>query len=164
MAVKSPNLDQLRRVAESLGMTMSDAELASYHALMQGNVAAYEAIDLMADYVPAVTYPRTPGYRPEGEENRYNAWYVKSEIKGAATGKLAGKRVAVKDNVCVAGVPMMNGASILEGYTPDVDATDSTTTNDNNSENNDYSVFHNGFTLPPLINNSKIENVLEFFS
>jgi amidase len=36
---------------------------------------------------------------------------------------LAGKRLAIKDNVCVAGVPMMNGASILEGYVPDQDAT-----------------------------------------
>ena len=31
--------------------------------------------------------------------------------------------MALKDNVCVAGVPMMNGASTLEGYMPDVDAT-----------------------------------------
>ena len=37
--------------------------------------------------------------------------------------KLAGKRVAIKDNICVAGVPMMNGASVLEGYVPDIDAT-----------------------------------------
>ena len=29
----------------------------------------------------------------------------------------------LKDNVCVAGVPMMNGASTLEGYVPEVDAT-----------------------------------------
>ena len=29
----------------------------------------------------------------------------------------------LKDNICLAGVPMMNGASTLEGYTPDVDAT-----------------------------------------
>jgi amidase len=123
MAVKSPNLDQLRTIAESLGMTMSDADLASYHGLMQGNVAAYELIEQMPDYLPEVKYPRTPGYRPSGEENRYNAWYVKSTIKGAARGKLAGKTVVLKDNVCVAGMPMMNGASILEGYTPDVDAT-----------------------------------------
>jgi amidase len=123
MAVKSPNLQQLRSVAESLGMSMSDAELASYHGLMQGNVAAYELIDAMPDYVPEVKYPRTPGYKPQGEENKYNAWYVKSTIKGATKGKLAGKTVVLKDNVCVAGMPMMNGASILEGYTPDVDAT-----------------------------------------
>ena len=31
--------------------------------------------------------------------------------------------MAVKDNTCVAGVPMMNGSLILEGFVPDVDAT-----------------------------------------
>src|SRR4029077_1806297 len=37
--------------------------------------------------------------------------------------KLAGRRVALKDNICLAGVPMMIGADILEGYVPEVDAT-----------------------------------------
>ena len=123
MAVRRPTLDQLRGVAEDLGMHMSDAELKSYDGLLQANYLAYDAVDAMADYVPAVKYPRTPGYRPEGEENKFNAWYVKTEIKGATGGKLAGKKIAIKDNVCVAGVPMMNGASTLEGYVPDTDAT-----------------------------------------
>src|ERR1700726_108030 len=123
MAVRRPTLDQLRSVAEDLGMTMGDEELKSYDALMQGNYAAYDIVDAMPDYVPAVKYPRTPGYRPEGEENKYNAWYVKTTIKGAPSGKLTGKTVVLKDNVCLAGVPMMNGASTLEGYTPDLDAT-----------------------------------------
>ncbi|MGH7087913.1 MAG: amidase, partial [Stellaceae bacterium] len=47
----------------------------------------------------------------------------RSVIKGAPGGKLAGKTIALKDNICVAGVPMMNGAATLEGYVPDVDAT-----------------------------------------
>ena len=68
-------------------------------------------------------YPRTPGYQPRSEENQYNAWYVKTEIKGAAQGKLQGKTVVLKDNVMLAGVPMMNGSSLLEGYVPDMDAT-----------------------------------------
>ena len=76
MAVRRPTLEQLRSVAEDLGMHMGEAELKSYDALMQGNYAAYDAVDAMPDYVPAVKYPRTPGYRPEGEENKYNAWYV----------------------------------------------------------------------------------------
>jgi amidase len=38
-------------------------------------------------------------------------------------GKLAEKTVVLKDNVMLAGVPMMNGASTLEGYVPEVDAT-----------------------------------------
>ena len=123
MSVRRPTLEQLRSVAEDLGMHMGDAELKSYNELLQGNFAAYDVVDAMADYLPEVKYPRTPGYRPEGEENKHNAWYVKTTIKGAASGKLAGKTVALKDNICLAGVPMMNGASTLEGYVPDIDAT-----------------------------------------
>lgn len=123
MTVKRPTAEQLRAVAEDLGMTMSDEDIASYLALMQPNFLAYDAIEAMPDYLPAVKYPRTPGYRPEGEENKYNAWYVKTVVKGAPSGPLAGKTVVLKDNVCLAGVPMMNGASTLEGYTPDIDAT-----------------------------------------
>src|SRR3979411_705949 len=123
MAVRRPHLDHMRSEAEDLGMTMGDEELKSYDALMQGNYAAYDIVDAMPDYVPAVKYPRTPGYRPEGEENKYNAWYVKTTIKGASSGKLAGKTIALKDNVSLAGVPMMNGRSRTEGCTPDTDAT-----------------------------------------
>ena len=123
MTVKRPTAEQLRAVAEDLGMAMSDADIASYLAIMQSNFAAYDVIAAMPDYLPTVKYPRTPGYKPEGEENKYNAWYVKTTVRGASAGKLAGKTVVLKDNVCLAGVPMMNGASTLEGYTPDIDAT-----------------------------------------
>ncbi len=49
--------------------------------------------------------------------------YWKCSIKGAESGKLAGRRVVIKDNVCVAGVPMMDGSRVLEGYVPEQDAT-----------------------------------------
>jgi amidase len=123
MTIKRATLDQLKSVAEDLGIPLSDERAAEFLALMQGSFDAYDVIEAMPDFKPAVKYPRTPGYRPEGDENKYNAWYVKTTIKGASGGKLAGKTVVVKDNVCVAGVPMMNGASTLEGYTPDLDAT-----------------------------------------
>ena len=48
---------------------------------------------------------------------------MKTEVRGAAHGPLSGKRIVLKDNICLAGVPMMNGASTLEGYVPDIDAT-----------------------------------------
>ena len=44
------------------------------------------------------------------------------EIQGATSGKLAGKRVGIKDNIAVAGVPMGNGCHAFEGFTPDFDA------------------------------------------
>jgi amidase len=36
---------------------------------------------------------------------------------------MAGRRIAVKDNIAVAGVPMMNGSAVLEGFVPRQDAT-----------------------------------------
>ena len=120
--VKLPSVETLREVAAELGMTMSEDELAQHQAALSGSFAAYNLLDQMPDEVPEVRYPRTPGRRPVGEENKYNAWYVKSTVEGAASGKLKGKKIVLKDNICLAGVPMMNGASTLEGYVPDIDA------------------------------------------
>lgn len=123
MTIKRMSLAQLKTIGDDLGIPLSDDRAAEFLALMQGNFDAYDLLEAMPDEKPVVKYPRTPGYRPQGEENKYNAWYVKSTVKGAPSGKLAGKTVVVKDNVCLAGVPMMNGSSTLEGYTPDIDAT-----------------------------------------
>lgn len=123
MTVKRATLAELKAIADDLAIPLTDERAAEFLALMQGNFDAYDLLEAMPDEKPIVKYPRTPGYRPEGEENRYNAWYVKTTVKGASSGKLAGKTVALKDNVCLAGVPMMNGASTLEGYVPDIDAT-----------------------------------------
>jgi amidase len=123
MSVKRPTLAQLKAIAKDFGMNLPDERLAEFLAQMEGPFRRYDELDAMPDNVPSVSYPRTAGYRPSAEENPYNAWYVKTDIRGAPRGPLAGKTVAIKDNVCVAGVPMMNGSSTLKGYTPDVDAT-----------------------------------------
>ncbi|MBI1736968.1 MAG: amidase [Candidatus Rokubacteria bacterium] len=123
MAVQMPSPEQMQDIARRCGLSLSTADLESFRQLFAGSIGAYNAVDAMPDEVPAVKYPRTPGYRPGPDENRHNAWYRKTSVKGAASGKLAGKRVALKDNTMLAGVPMMNGASTLEGYVPDFDAT-----------------------------------------
>lgn len=122
-SVKRPTLDQLKSIVSGLHMSMSDREVAEYLEVLEGTFQSYDRVAAMPDNLPPVRYPRTPGYRPGAHENAMNAWAVKSEVRGAAHGPLAGKRVVLKDNVCLAGVPMMNGATTLEGYVPDVDAT-----------------------------------------
>ena len=123
MTIRAPTVPDLVEAGAQLGMRLSEAEAADYLAAMAPLIEGYDVVDGMADELPPVRHPRVPGYRPEGDDNPHNAWYWKTAIKGAAQGKLAGRKVAIKDNVCVAGVPMMNGASVLEGYVPDVDAT-----------------------------------------
>ena len=121
--VKRPTHEQLKKIVASLHMSMSDAEVSEYLAVVDSTLNAYDRIAQLPDNLPEVRYPRTPGIKPSERDNPLGAWAVKSEVKGAPYGPLAGKRVVLKDNICLAGVPMMNGSSTLEGYVPDVDAT-----------------------------------------
>jgi amidase len=123
MAIQKPTLQNLQEVANRLGFSMADGELEEYFVLMQDGLAAYELIDAIPEKSSEQRYPRQAGYRPSPDENRYGAWYRKATVKGAAKGKLAGKKIVLKDNVCLAGIPMAAGTSILEGYVPSMDAT-----------------------------------------
>ena len=121
--VKRPTLEQLQEIVASLHMSMSAREVAEYAEVLEGTFTAYDRLTQLPDNMPPVRYPRTPGVRPSAEKNPLNAWSVMTDVRGAAHGPLHGKRIVLKDNVCLAGVPMMNGSSTLEGYTPDIDAT-----------------------------------------
>ncbi|HUB46476.1 MAG TPA: amidase [Acetobacteraceae bacterium] len=123
MAVQVPTPDQLRDAADEMGLSLTDQDVESFINILRPSIGAYNAVDLMADNLPPVRYPRSPGRQPSEAENAYNAWYIKTTVEGAPSGKIKGKRVVLKDNIMLAGVPMMNGASTLEGYMPDIDAT-----------------------------------------
>ncbi len=124
MKFQLPTTDNLKQMADELGFEMDDAYAADVLTFMAPFEGAFNAVDEMPDVLPEVKYPRGDWYRPEGDENKHGAWYIKVNIKGEEDGgRLEGKTVAIKDTACVAGVPMMNGASVLEGYVPDIDAT-----------------------------------------
>ena len=87
-------------------------------------IASYQRLDEMDAPPRPVKYPRLDtGHRPIGAENPGNGWAWKCSIPGAPEGPLAGVRVAVKDNICLAGIPMLNGTEMLEGFVPREDAT-----------------------------------------
>ncbi len=123
MTFKLPNVDQLRSVGADIGMDITETYAQSVINFIAPFAEGYRTVVALADDLPPVKYPRTSGYRPEGDENKYGAWAVKINIKGAKNGRLVGKKVAVKDTNALAGVPLTNGASVLEGYVPEFDAT-----------------------------------------
>ncbi len=123
MTIKRPTLARMREMAARFGMSLSDEELMEFRQVIEPTMQAYDRLDAMPDNLPEVRYPRSPGHFPDPSENALNAWYVKTDIKGAPDGPLRGKRIALKDTICLAGVPMMNGSSVMEGYTPEIDAT-----------------------------------------
>jgi amidase len=123
MPVPRPSREQLAAIAQAYGMKPSEDMLAAYEPLVDGFLGSYDAVEaLYAEHAPAAPADRT-WRKPEPEENPLGAWYVRTEISGAATGPLAGARVAIKDNTTIAGVPMTNGSHTLEGFVPTRDAT-----------------------------------------
>src|SRR5215217_5454451 len=121
--VKAPTAAQLEEIARGYNLHLDEAEVRSFLGLMEGTLGSYQSLDQLVEPELPVRYPRSGGRRPEPGENPLGAWYRKCSIEGAPEGLLSGKRVAIKDNVCVAGISMMNGSSALEGYVPEFDAT-----------------------------------------
>ena len=123
MPIQQPSADQILDIADSFGMNLSLEDAQSFAGILKGMKASYDRLDELVEPKLPVKYPRITGARPGPEENPFNAWAWKARIEGSGNGILAGKTVGIKDNICVAGLPMTNGSRVLEGYVPDVDAT-----------------------------------------
>jgi amidase len=120
MAIPPPTRPEVQEAARALGLAPTAEQLETIRAVAGPFLDGVGGLDGLAEEGPA---PRPPGLRPRPEDNPLGAWYVRTRVEGAPQGKLAGRRVALKDNVMLAGVAMMNGTSILEGYVAPVDAT-----------------------------------------
>ncbi len=123
MSFKLPSIGQVRTLGDELGFEISDDYANSFVNFIKPFSDGYRQLAALPDDVPPIKYPRGAYGRPDEADNKYGAWIVKTQIKGANSGKLAGKKIAVKDTYAIAGIPLTNGASVLEGFVPEFDAT-----------------------------------------
>ena len=123
MAVQRPAPDDLAAIARQFHFGIAQERMPAFEALVEGFLAPYDRLDELQEPTRQPRWPRDGGAAPRPEENRFGAWAWRVRIEGAADGPLAGRTVAIKDNVAVAGVPMRNGTALLDGYVPDEDAT-----------------------------------------
>lgn len=72
---------------------------------------------------PLLAESRAPGRRPLQDEDPYQAWLWRCEIRATDDGLLAGKTVAFKDHIAVAGLPLTFGSYLMEDFRADFDAT-----------------------------------------
>ena len=122
----TPPVEEVIRVAKTLGMTLGPEEAGMYRDRLAAALNGIEGFMRMRmeEARPALLAPeRVPGHRPSSVEDRFNAWLWKCDIKEAETGLLAGKTVSFKDHIAVGGVPLTLGSYFMEGYVPDFDAT-----------------------------------------
>ena len=80
------------------------------------------------DYYPTIDldlYPRTDIHRPSGpKDTDKGGWAWKATVKSTKprSSELAGRTIALKDNVALAGVQCTNGTGAVN-WVPNVDAT-----------------------------------------
>jgi amidase len=119
--LRPPDAEDLARAAQREGLQLSAAACEELVPFAAEFVRAFDAVEDLPDVQVPVVWPRTPGRRPTPEEDPVNAFVRITDIRGADDGPLAGKRVGIKDNIAVAGVPLTNGSRTLS-YTPVQDA------------------------------------------
>ncbi len=123
MTVSRPSPADIDAAARHFGFHLDADARRDYLAAVGRTLGSYDVVD---ELYAKVARPRAPerAYRlPEPGENPLGAWYVTAEIASGAEGPLSGRTVAIKDNIAVAGIPMMNGSRALEGFVPSRDAT-----------------------------------------
>ena len=121
--IRRPTADQIRDLAALEYMALTPEEAGDMAILVDRYLAFMDRLDdLPIPELPVRYTDRDKGYRPDPDEDPHNVFVRKCRVLGASEGPLKGLRVAVKDNICVAGVPMTNGSRLMAGYLPDVDA------------------------------------------
>ncbi len=122
MPIEKPTAAALAQLAEEAGIGVAEVDIATYEAVADGLLDSWDRVEeLYGDLAPSA--PDRSWVRPDDDHNPLGAWYVQTELTEASSGPLSGRSIAIKDNVSVAGVPMMNGSRTVEGYIPSEDAT-----------------------------------------
>jgi amidase len=122
MAITPPTSDDLAELAARYRLGLDAGDIESLRGVIGGALESYEAVERL--YAARVPEAPSRAYQwPAEAANELGAWYVTADITTAADGPLSGRRVAVKDNIAVAGLPMMNGSATVQGFVPLRDAT-----------------------------------------
>lgn len=123
MSIRPPTIEDVRALADRFHFDLTEAESEVYRDLIAASLDAYESVRDRAVDDSSVAHARTGGRRVAPNEDPLNAYITRCDVGGSDAGRLAGWRVAVKDNVAVAGVECTCGSRVLEGYVPTTDAT-----------------------------------------
>ncbi|BAX94457.1 amidase [Mycobacterium shigaense] len=123
MPVSRPSAADIGAAAWHFGFHLDPDERSGYLASVEHTLRSYDVVDELYDRLARPEVPERAYRFPEPADNPLGAWYVTTAISSGSEGPLSGRRVAIKDNIAVAGVPMMNGSRAVEGFVPGRDAT-----------------------------------------
>ena len=123
---RRPEDEEIIDYGKAVGIDLTPTEARIMGSRMVDAIGALETFYEMRieeQKLPLRHLTRDPGHRPTEDEDPLNAFITKCRVDGAESGPLKGKTIGMKDHVAVAGVPLTFGSHLMDGYTPDFDAT-----------------------------------------
>lgn len=124
--LRPPTTDELAEYGRLRGLHLPAEDLPAVRGWVETMLGLCDRIDELdaAEGTPSTptTWNRDSGRRPTPEEDPYNAFIRVCDVRGAKTGRLAGRTFAVKDCIAVACVPTTNGSRRLPYHVPTEDA------------------------------------------
>src|SRR5205814_1003157 len=116
--------EELDELARSWGFSVEEGEAEQLLAVAE---AVFQAFDLLESQQPPSVQPvaavREAGRPAEEGEDPLNAIVRFCRVRAeSAEGVLSGKRIAVKDAVAIAGIPLTCGSRVLQGFVPAEDS------------------------------------------
>ncbi|MDA4129221.1 MAG: amidase family protein, partial [Thaumarchaeota archaeon] len=122
--INRPSVEKIKSLAQDLYMSPSDEELRDLRELSDALLNDFDRLDELIEPALETEFPiRESIHRPSRKEDPLNLFITKCLVRGAESGSLKGKKVGLKDNISLRGIPMSNASRICEGYIPNVDAT-----------------------------------------
>lgn len=112
----------LHAAARDLGFKLGEREVDGFIRAIERNRESYaRVVELAGRSSPSAASNRMA--RPPRAGNPHNAWAMMTHIIGRGSGPMTGQRVAIKDTIGVAGIPLRAGSRFFGEVVPARDAT-----------------------------------------
>lgn len=119
------NRGELPELAEAAGFRLAEGEVDEFFVLTEAMFESLDRVEQLPDAEMGRLEDilRDPGQRPSRQSDPFNAITRWCSVRARQhDGPLSGVRVALKDMIAVAGVPMTFGSHAFRDYVPDEDA------------------------------------------
>lgn len=125
LSFKKPGKEKIRRLATSEHFHLKRDELEGVRKFFDALSGMIKRVEELyeSQSKPGNGKGRDPGYQPTKKQDPYNSFTRMFLIRGRGNGLLKGKKIGVKDNINISGIPTTNASSLSMDFVPNEDAT-----------------------------------------
>lgn len=121
--IRRPDAQEIKALAAEHRFHVGADEEEQFAIVADAVLTVIDELEGQQATIPVLEAERDPGRAPHKGEDPYNAVVRWCRVRAPGAGELlTGRRIALKDSVAIAGVPLTCGSRVLAGFVPRADA------------------------------------------